>query len=444
MTASSPDPACNAPTGTAANSLDVVAPKKSSCTSSDSTLFRRCTVHHLGPAVSSDGSAAEASNAPCDDPDNVPQIVHPISASTKTDGTASAPGTSHNMAIEDSNDTFLADTLEHSIKVAAKNDCIDAWEPDVIITSQESGEGELIYTPREIEEVRTTATEATDTPRTMQMGLVIHEELRESTTMPDASNVANAPAKGVEVEGNVDQEASPKKRKSEDPPTKKDQPTKKKTKVLRDPYAPEKNKTAYMHYATYARAYIKERNPNAKASEVTKTVKDGWKDLTCESRDYWDEQAFGDKARYEKELAVYKNSKQGKAWQAYVAAEEKKQDISNSTNDTNGDKKSAKDSTDPAFMKYDEYARRYISSRHPQKKDIEVTMVVESGWNVLSANVRNYWDRVTLADQLEYVERRSMYQRFEFTVQVQEVVEAKASTQEVLDNLCSDEKEVDI
>lgn len=257
----------------------------------------------------------------------------------------------------------------------------------------------------------------------------------------DAANVAKAPI-GVEGEGDVDQEASTNKRKSEDEPTKKDQPTKKKTKVLKDPNAPEKNKTAYMHYATYVRAWFKERNPNAKASEATKTVREGWRDLTYESRDYWDEKAIGDKERYEKELAAYKNSEKDKAWQAYVAAEESKQAASNSTNVANEDKKPAEDSTDPTFLIYDTYARRYIASRHPQKKDIEVTMVVQSGWNVLSAEVRNYWNKVRLADQLEYVEKRSVYQRFAFTVQ--EVVAAKVSTQEALDYLCSDEKEVDL
>lgn len=446
MTASSPDPACNAPTATAAaKSLDA-ASIKSTCASSDSAPSASPqTTHRLGPTVSSDESAAEAVNAPHrDDPavqqDNVPQIVHPNSTSTNTDGIVGAPGASHNMVAESSNDTFVADALEQSSQVAAKDDCFD-----VFITSREPGEvRELLYTPRDTGEVHTTATNATAPPRTMSLGLATHDEVGVGMSMTkrieDAANVAKAPI-GVEEEGDVDQEASTKKRKPEDQLlTKKDQPTKKKTKVLKDPNAPEKNKTAYMHYATYARAWIKDMNPNAKASEVTKTVRKGWNDLSFQSRDHWDEQAIEDKLRYDKELAAYKNFEQGKAWQAYVAAEERKQVTSNSTIDVIEDKKPAEDSTDPAFMNYDTYARKYITSRHPQKKDIEVTMILQSGWNVLSAKVRNYWERVALADRLEYTKRIALYQRFELTVQ--EVVEAKVSTQEALDYLCSDETEV--
>jgi len=456
ITASCLDPAYAAPMATAAKSLDLdTASNKSTCAASDSALNASTeTMYRLVTTVSSDESAAEATSASRDDPaieqDNVPQkIVHPISASTNTDGiVGDITGVSHNIAAaaEASSDHFFAAALEQSIQAAAKNDSTD----DTFVTTPVSTEdGEvvaLIHHPQATGEAHTAAPEAVDPPRAISAGLAIHEEVGGSMTMTkrieDASNVAKAPIEG-EGENNADQEASAKKRKIEDEPSNKDQPTKQKARVLKDPNAPKKNMTAYMHYATYARAWIKSRNPNAAiATEVTKAVKDGWKDISDHGRLYWNEQAIGDKARYEKELAEYKNSELDKVWQAYVAAEESKQEqaTSNSAIDANEGKKQAEDLTSSAkpaetvFMNYDTYARTYITSRHPQMEDIVVAMVIQSGWNVLSPDVRDYWDRVALADQLEYVERCSFYQRFALTVQ--EIVEAKVSTQDILDYLC--------
>ena len=236
------------------------------------------------------------------------------------------------------------------------------------------------------------------------------------------------------VEAEVDSEESlAKKRKFEVQSNKNDQLqlTSKKVKIPKDPNAPKKNLTAYMHYATYARDYIKSRHPQLKASDATRNVRRGWDAMTAAERNYWNEKAAADKERYERELVVYKNSKLGKAWQARVdeenrtrkanfneyvstfgvdskSKEEKEAEIS----DTNAPKPSVS-----AYMHYDAYARSYIKERHPRATDAEVTKVVQRGWGDMNLVEHNYWNEKAAADFDRYQKELA---RFNASKQVDE------------------------
>ncbi|KAL7499994.1 hypothetical protein ACHAWT_010935 [Skeletonema menzelii] len=181
-----------------------------------------------------------------------------------------------------------------------------------------------------------------------------------------------------------------------------------------------------MHYATYARDYIKSRDRQLKATDVTIHVQRGWDDMTAVERNYWNEKAAADKERYERQLADYKNSKLGKAWQARVDEETR-------TRKVTSESLFATKPTGSVNVHYDAYARSYIKIRNPHMKDVEVTNVVLRGWSVLTTEVRNYWDGVPADKSLV-----KFYQRVDLTVQ--DVVEAKVSTQETLDDLCMDGK----
>eukprot|EP00984_Skeletonema_dohrnii_P028899 scaffold19104_cov76-Skeletonema_dohrnii-CCMP3373.AAC.2 len=206
-------------------------------------------------------------------------------------------------------------------------------------------------------------------------------------------------------EANANQDAQAKKRKFEDQ-------RKKKAKVPKDPSAPKKNLTAYMHYATRARANIASEDLQLKATEITSVVKSGWHNMSLQDRHYWNEKAAADKERYETDLAEYKKSDLGVAWQERLDRE-KKQVTSDSTFDTYAGTKKAEANAPKlfasAFMHYDAYARDYIKPRHPQMEDAEVTNVVQRGWNVMSAEARTYWTGVADADKVRYSRELSEY-----------------------------------
>eukprot|EP00984_Skeletonema_dohrnii_P030666 scaffold22328_cov72-Skeletonema_dohrnii-CCMP3373.AAC.1 len=325
----------------------------------------------ISTAVSSDDSAtAEVkSSHTTDDPavqeETVPPVV-PSSTSNDTDGTVSAPGKSHDMPVKSSTDAAITACSEESTTVVEKT-----VSPDTLVTVPVSTTvGHIVHNPT-LGVVHTIATEGTAPSPTVTVCLSTTEvEENMSNHVQDAST-ATAPVEVV-----ADQMPLAKKRKCE-----------KKAKD-KDPNAPKKNLTAYMHYATYARAYLNPRNPNMQKSDITIIVRRGWDAMSAQERNYWNEKAAADKERYETDLAEYKKSDLGVAWQARLDRE-RKQVTSDSTFDVNAGTKKAEGPNAPkpflsASMHYDAYARAYIKSKHPQMEDAEVTNVVQRGWNAMA------------------------------------------------------------
>ncbi|KAK1743780.1 high mobility group protein [Skeletonema marinoi] len=309
----------------------------------------------ISTAVSSDGATTEVASAPTtDDPavqeETVPPVVPP-STSNDTNGTVSAPGKSHDMPVKSSTDTAIATCSEESTTVVEKT-----VSPDTLVTVPVSTTvGHIVHNDGE---VHTTATAVTVCLSTTEVKGNMTNHVQDAST-------ATAPVEVV-----ADQMPLAKKRKCE-----------KKATVPKDPDAPKKNLTAYMHYATYARAYLKPRSPNMKGSDVTVIVRRGWDAMSAQERNYWNEKAADDKERYETDLAEYKKSDLGVAWQARLDRE-RKQVTSDSTFDIYAGTKKADDSNSnapkpfvSAFMHYDAYARDHIKSKYPQMEDAEVKML---------------------------------------------------------------------
>ena len=70
-------------------------------------------------------------------------------------------------------------------------------------------------------------------------------------------------------------------------------------------HAPTPFVSAFMHYDTYARDYIKPRHPQMEDAEVTSVVQRGWNVMSTEARTYWTGVADADKVRYSRELSEY-------------------------------------------------------------------------------------------------------------------------------------------
>ncbi|GAA5960914.1 hypothetical protein JCM3765_007535 [Sporobolomyces pararoseus] len=77
------------------------------------------------------------------------------------------------------------------------------------------------------------------------------------------------------------------------------------TKAKKDPNAPKRPLSAYMHFSQAKRAEVKEENPDVTFGEIGKLLGAKWKEADAEERAPFEEKAKEDKARYEKEKAEY-------------------------------------------------------------------------------------------------------------------------------------------
>ncbi|GAA5825678.1 hypothetical protein JCM10212_002149 [Sporobolomyces blumeae] len=81
--------------------------------------------------------------------------------------------------------------------------------------------------------------------------------------------------------------------------------TTKATKAKKDPNAPKRPLSAYMHFSQAKRAEVKEENPDVSFGEIGKLLGQKWKDADASERAPFEEKAKEDKARYEREKSEY-------------------------------------------------------------------------------------------------------------------------------------------
>ena len=213
------------------------------------------------------------------------------------------------------------------------------------------------------------------------------------------------------VEVDAKPKAKAKKRKSEDSEDSQKQPTKKKKdKKAKDPNAPKRNVTAYIHYCCSNRDVIKMSQPHLSPAETTKVLSENWKALSSHERSIWDAKAAADKVRYQKDLAEYKESDQYAKWQALQAETEVKKD------------KKAKDPNAPkrnisAYMHYAKDTRENVKASQPGLTFGEISKVVSTNWKALSDQERAIWDEKAAADKVRYQNELSEYETSEATAE---------------------------
>ena len=90
-----------------------------------------------------------------------------------------------------------------------------------------------------------------------------------------------------------------------------------KPKPLKDPEAPKKPVSSYIHFCMKERANVQKEllntdllfNCNTVTAEVTKELSKRWATLDSETRKVYEEASLKDRKRYEKEMKIYKPSK---------------------------------------------------------------------------------------------------------------------------------------
>jgi hypothetical protein len=83
----------------------------------------------------------------------------------------------------------------------------------------------------------------------------------------------------------------------------------KKRKRVKDPDAPKRALSAFFWFCNDERPRVKETMPDTTVGEVAKELGRRWNDCTSEQKSKYEALAAKDKARYEKEINVYKSKK---------------------------------------------------------------------------------------------------------------------------------------
>ena len=112
---------------------------------------------------------------------------------------------------------------------------------------------------------------------------------------------------------------SPKKGSKEDAMAKNKKGAKGKEKKEKDPNAPKGATTSFFYFMKDARATAKAKNPDMKASEMSKLLGEKFKNLSEQEKAKYESKAKKDKERYLSEMAAYTKKKSSKA--AEVAPE---------------------------------------------------------------------------------------------------------------------------
>lgn len=265
------------------------------------------------------------------------------------------------------------------------------------------------------------------------------------TTVPEVDAKPKAKAKKRKAEDSNDSQqqsskkpkAEAKKRKAENSDDSLQQSSKKekKEKKAKDPNAPKRNISAYIHYCNSTRDITKVLHPKMDYANITKVLSANWKALSSDQRAVWDAKAAADKERYQKDLARYKETDQYARWQAKQAEGTKpaasKRAASDSVSDDNSKKKKVKKAKDPnapkrnisAFMHYSKDTREDVKARQPDLTFGEISKIVSANWKALTDQQRAVWDEKAAADKVRYQKELAEYQGSQSTDQ--DVVEAK-------------------
>lgn len=141
---------------------------------------------------------------------------------------------------------------------------------------------------------------------------------------------------------------------------------KKDVKYRKAPQAPKRFKSAFIFFSTAKHPEIRkrlgEKGTNEKTTNVAKLVSEEWKNLSATERDYWEEKARQDKARYEVEKTMYTGP-----WK--VPAKKRYQ------KDPDAPKRPMS-----AFLSFSNSKRALIKAQHPEMNNTDVSRVLAKMW----------------------------------------------------------------
>ena len=81
----------------------------------------------------------------------------------------------------------------------------------------------------------------------------------------------------------------------------------------KDPNAPKKYSSAYIHFCIDTRPKIVAENPDAKGTEITKILGAKWNAISVKAKKKYQKMAEKDRRRFDSEMELYKATKEDEA-----------------------------------------------------------------------------------------------------------------------------------
>jgi structure-specific recognition protein 1 len=196
----------------------------------------------------------------------------------------------------------------------------------------------------------------------------------------------------------IDDLSSKKKKKRKTSTGGSDSPIKGKKKAKKDPKAPKKALNAYMIYAQEHRERIKNENPDAKVTEISKLIGEAYKNLGSDEKAALDKKVAADKERYVKEMKDYTPSAE-----FAVAAME-----------TGKKKKAKKDPNAPkgakgAYMFFSTENREKLKKENPDMSFGDLGKALGEQWKMISADEKAKYEEMAKNDKERHKKEMSEY-----------------------------------
>ena len=181
----------------------------------------------------------------------------------------------------------------------------------------------------------------------------------------------------------------------------------KKNKKPKDPNAPKKYITSYLYFCQEERPKLKERGMDNSGSALG----EGWRGLTEEQKQPYEELAAADRDRYDREMAVYVAKNAG----ADSVSGGKVHDNTNTT--TSKDTKAKKKKKDPnhpkgatgSYIFFQNAARAKFTDEHPQATDREVCTLISQKWHSMTQGEKKPYVEMNEEEKKRYEKEMVVY-----------------------------------
>lgn len=178
----------------------------------------------------------------------------------------------------------------------------------------------------------------------------------------------------------------------------------KRVKPERDPRAPKRNVSAYLHYQNAMREQFKAENPGMTFGQLSKYTSHMYKNLTSEEKAQWEAYAVHDKARYDAEMATYVPPP---GYNASGTLIEEYRTIKNR-------KRAKKDPTAPkrargSFVLFTLEHRPRVMAEFPHLKFVEMGNILGERWRSLSPEEKKRYEDMAAQDKIRFASEMQVW-----------------------------------
>ena len=177
-----------------------------------------------------------------------------------------------------------------------------------------------------------------------------------------------------------------------------------KRKPERDSNAPKRNLSAYLLYQNAMREQFKLDNPGMTFGQLAKYTSHMYKNLTTDERATWEERSTQDKARYDRELAVYVPPPGYDARGTMVEEHRPRSRKKRSPRDPDQPKRAS-----GAYVFFTNHMRPIIMQEFPNIKFTDLGRVMGERWRALTSDEKRRFEELADADKERFSKEIAIY-----------------------------------